>query len=68
LRNAMKAVVTQGHGSPDVLIFRDIEAPPAPKARQVLVRVRACGVCRRGILVRQVPHRRGVADPLVLGH
>jgi D-arabinose 1-dehydrogenase-like Zn-dependent alcohol dehydrogenase len=66
--NAMKAVVTQGHGSPDVLIFRDIEAPPAPKACQVLVRVRACGVCRRDILVRQGPHRRGLADPLVLGH
>ena len=49
----MKAVVTQGHGSPDVLIFRDIDAPPAPKARQVLVRVRACGVCRRDILVGQ---------------
>ncbi len=64
----MKAVVTQGHGSPEVLIFRDIEAPPAPKARQVLVRVRACGVCRRDILVRQGPHRRGLADPLVLGH
>ena len=51
----MKAVVTQGYGSPDVLVFRDIDAPPAPKGRQVLVRVRACGVCRRDILVRQGP-------------
>ena len=64
----MKAVVTQGYGSPDVLVFRDIDAPAAPKGRQVLVRVRACGVCRRDILVRQGPSRRGLADPLVLGH
>ena len=68
MRNAMKAIVTEGHGAPDVLVFRDIDAPPAPKGREVLVRVRACGVCRRDILVRQGPGHRGLADPLVLGH
>ena len=63
----MKAVVTEGHGPPDVLMVRDIDVP-APKGREVLVRVRACGVCRRDILVRQGPSRRGLASPLVLGH
>jgi acryloyl-coenzyme A reductase len=68
MRNTMKAVVTEGHGAPDVLVYREINAPPAPKGRQVLVHVRACGVCRRDILVRQGPGHRGLANPLVLGH
>ena len=63
----MRAVITEGHGPADVLVVRDI-AVPTPKGREVLVRVRACGVCRRDILVRQGPSRRGLADPLVLGH
>ena len=63
----MRAVITEGHGAPDALVVRDIDVP-VPKGREVLVRVRACGVCRRDILVRQGPGRRGLADPLVLGH
>ena len=45
----MKAMVVAHHGEPDGLEMREIETP-APKGRQVLVRVRACGVCRRDIL------------------
>lgn len=66
--NTIKAVVTEGFGAPDVLVYRDIDAPPAPKGKEVLVRVRACGVCRRDILVRKGPGHRGLANPLVLGH
>ncbi len=32
------------------------------------MRVRACGVCRRDILVRRSKAREGLAAPLVLGH
>jgi len=56
-----------GHGWPDVLLMQEIERP-APAGRQVLVRVRACGVCRRDILIRRGPGQRGFATPLVLGH
>ena len=63
----MKAVVANGHGAPDVLSVCDIDTPE-PKGRQVLVRVRACGVCRRDILVRRGPSHAGLASPLVLGH
>ena len=47
--------------------MQEIERP-APAGRQVLVRVRACGVCRRDILIRRGPGQRGFATPLVLGH
>ena len=63
----MKAVVVTGHGGPDVLSVRDI-AKPSPRGRQVLVRVHACGVCRRDILIRQGPAQRAFSSPLVLGH
>ncbi|MGN6572136.1 MAG: alcohol dehydrogenase catalytic domain-containing protein [Pseudolabrys sp.] len=63
----MKAMVVAHHGEPDGLEMREI-ATPAPKGRQVLVRVHACGVCRRDILVRRSPARPGLSSPLVLGH
>ena len=66
-RCGVKAVVANGHGAPDVLSVCDIDTPE-PKGRQVLVRVRACGVCRRDILVRRGPSHAGLASPLVLGH
>ncbi|MCC7428099.1 MAG: alcohol dehydrogenase catalytic domain-containing protein [Alphaproteobacteria bacterium] len=63
----MKAVIAEGSGPPEVLVLRDIPTP-VPAGRQVLVRVRACGVCRRDVLTRQAAQRRGAASPLVLGH
>jgi acryloyl-coenzyme A reductase len=47
--------------------MREIETP-TPDGRHVLVRVHACGVCRRDILVRRGPARPGLSSPLVLGH
>ena len=41
---------------------------PIPGSRQVLVRVRACGVCRRDVLIRRGPAQRDNVSPLVLGH
>lgn len=63
----MKAIVVARHGDADGLEIHEIETP-APKGRQVLVKVHACGVCRRDILVRRSPAHRGLASPLVLGH
>ena len=47
--------------------MRELEAP-SPTGRQVLVRVVACGVCRRDILTRRGPALRNVTLPLILGH
>ncbi len=63
----MKAIVVSHHGDADGLEMREIE-PPSPTGRHVLVRVHACGVCRRDILVRRGPPRPGLSSPLVLGH
>ncbi|MDA0963317.1 MAG: alcohol dehydrogenase catalytic domain-containing protein [Proteobacteria bacterium] len=41
---------------------------PVPVGGQVLIRVRACGVCRRDVLVSRTAARGGLCDPLVLGH
>jgi len=60
-------MVATAHGGPEVLAQRDIP-DPVPGSRQVLVRVRACGVCRRDILIRRGPAQRGFVSPLVLGH
>lgn len=63
----MKAMVVARHGDADGLEMQELETP-IPKGRQVLVRVHACGVCRRDILVRSGPPHRGLSHPLVLGH
>jgi NADPH2:quinone reductase len=40
----MQAVVMTGHGGPDVLELREVEAPAIAKPHEVLVRVKAAGV------------------------
>lgn len=63
----MRAIVVSGHGEADVLSLQEI-ATPVPNGRQVLIKVTACGVCRRDILIRKGPAQRGNVSPLVLGH
>ena len=75
----MKAMVVAHHGEPDGLEMREIETP-APKGRQVLVRVHACGrgstsrrsirssIGRSSVAPRRGPGRPGLAQPLILGH
>jgi propanol-preferring alcohol dehydrogenase len=60
----MRAMMLDRPGTP--LTERDIE-PPDPGAGQVLLRVRACGVCRTDLHVHdgELPHPK---LPLVLGH
>jgi NADPH:quinone reductase-like Zn-dependent oxidoreductase len=63
----LKAIIVEKHGDPEGMALRDIERP-APGSRQVLVKVHACGVCRRDILIRRGKPQKGYAAPLVLGH
>ncbi|RJL30855.1 NAD(P)-dependent alcohol dehydrogenase [Bailinhaonella thermotolerans] len=59
----MKAITQDRYGSTDVLRFREMDAP-VPKAREVLVRVRAAGV-DRGVwhLMRGLPYLVRVVSP-----
>lgn len=63
----MKAVVLGQYGGPSVLKCEAVERPK-PTGRQVLVKVHACGVCRRDILIRSGTGQPKLRSPLVLGH
>jgi D-arabinose 1-dehydrogenase-like Zn-dependent alcohol dehydrogenase len=63
----MIAVVLDRFGPPEVLVTRQLPIP-TPHGRQVLVRVAACGVCRRDVLTRHGSTAGNVALPLILGH
>jgi acryloyl-coenzyme A reductase len=61
----MQAVELSRFGGPEELV--EVRMPrPVPGAGQVLVRVRACGVCGHDLLARR--GRLGGATPRVLGH
>ena len=63
----MKAVIVREHGEPSGLSYETMD-DPVPTGRHVLVKVHACGVCRRDLLVRRAPPTRELHSPLVLGH
>ena len=63
----MKAIVSSDQTGPAGLRAMELD-DPVPVGGQVLIRVRACGVCRRDVLVSRTDARRGLCDPLVLGH
>ncbi len=62
----MKAVVFSEHGSPNVLRYTEVPEPRIG-AHEVLVRVRACAVNHRDLLVRQGATGSGVSFPHILG-
>src|SRR3954447_19345766 len=64
----MRAVVQSGIGGPEVLQVQRWLNPPPPQADQVLIRIRACGVCYHDLLVRDGTFRHLVKLPLVPGH
>lgn len=63
----MKAVVLTQPGSPQGLTLKNV---PVPKLRErdVLVKVRASGVCYHDVVVAQGILRRGIKDNPILGH
>jgi 2-desacetyl-2-hydroxyethyl bacteriochlorophyllide A dehydrogenase len=62
----MRAAVIERYGPPQVLELRDV-AEPEPGPTEVLVRVRACGVCYHDLLVRQGKYK-SVRLPRIPGH
>lgn len=62
----MRAVLIERYGGPEVLRCAEVERPRAGPT-EVVVRVRACGVCYHDLLVRQGKYRR-VRLPRIPGH
>ncbi len=62
----MKAVVLHAYGGPDELKVEELPRPTAAPD-EVLIRVRACGVCHLDMIVRSGMRSRPTL-PLVLGH
>ena len=62
----MKASVIRRFGSPDVLQYEDI-ATPEPRAGEVRVRVRACGINHYDIFLRRGEVTRDLDLPHVMG-
>lgn len=63
----MKAVLLERFGGPEVLTVTDVDTP-RPGPGEVLVRVRACGVCYHDVLSRAGLMSRGMKRPVILGH
>ena len=63
----MRAIVQRTTGGVDVLVPEEI-ARPRVRARDVLVRITACGVCFHDIVVRNGTMKAGVELPVIPGH
>lgn len=63
----MQAVVVRRTGGPEVLGIEDTPRP-AVSARDVLIRVAACGVCTLDVVTRNGTYRNRVELPLIPGH
>jgi D-arabinose 1-dehydrogenase-like Zn-dependent alcohol dehydrogenase len=63
----MKAVVVREPGGYDVLSLEAV-ADPEPSPKDVIIRVKACGVCFHDIVTRNGTLKAGVKMPLILGH
>lgn len=63
----MKAMVVRAPGGTDVLRMETLP-DPAPAAKDVVIRVDACGVCFHDIVTRNGTLKAGVRMPCILGH
>jgi acryloyl-coenzyme A reductase len=61
----MEAILLRGFGGPDQLSFQTLP-DPVPDPFEVLIRVRACGVCHHDVIARR--GELGTVVPTVLGH
>lgn len=62
----MKAMMLKGYGGLEQLVMEEVPAP-APQPGEVLVRVRASGVCYHDVLARQ-GHFPRTKTPGIIGH
>lgn len=62
----MQAIVLNGYGGIEQLVARSLP-DPVPREGEVLVRLRACGVCYHDVMARQ-GHFPRTALPGVIGH
>ena len=67
-KETMRAVVQNGIGGPEILRVEEMPMPGPPRGDQVLLRIRASGVCFHDLLVRDGTYRALVKLPLVPGH
>jgi acryloyl-coenzyme A reductase len=63
----MKAIVVRAPGGTDVLEMETV-ADPTPGAKDVVIKVDACGVCFHDIVTRNGTLKFGVQMPCILGH
>ena len=66
--STMRAVVQRSIGVPEVLKVESWPTPSQPRGDEVLIRIRAGGVCYHDLLVRDGTYRHLVELPLVPGH
>lgn len=64
----MRAVLQSGIGGPEILQMQHRPRPSSPRGDQVLIRIRAAGVCFHDLLVRDGTFRKFVELPLIPGH
>lgn len=63
----MKAIVVRQPGGGEVLSLEEVP-DPVPGAKDVLIKVAACGVCFHDIVTRNGTLKAGVKMPCILGH
>ena len=66
-RGEMKAVFCERLGSPDDLVVRDIEEPPAPRAGEVRVALKARGVSYTDVLMVAGKYQVKPTMPFIVG-
>lgn len=62
MANTMKAMVTMGHGDVDQMVLHTDWPKPAPKAGEVLIRVKACGLNNTDVNTRTGWYSKAVTE------
>src|ERR1700685_1212140 len=67
-RTAMKAMVCEAFGGPEVLAWRDLPDPPPPGAGEIQVRIRARGVQYVDVLMLAGKYQFRPEPPFIPGN